>query len=60
MTKANGTSSVSVLYLSVLGSISMSRFDTTATNESTDRPEARRKTCRKPNSVSGLNPNIEG
>lgn len=60
MTKANGTNSVNASYFFVLGSISMSRFDSTAASESTDRPEARRKTSLKPNSVPGLNPKMKG
>ena len=59
-TKVNGTNSVRVLYSFVFESISMSRFESTAANESTDRPEARRRTSLKPSSVPGLNPNIKG
>lgn len=60
VTKTNGTNSVRVLYFLVSESISMSRFESTAANERTDRPEARRKTSLNPNSVPGLYPNIKG
>lgn len=60
VTRPNGTNSVNVLKLLALGSISMSRFESTAANVSTERPEARRKTSLYPNSVPCLNPNMNG